>query len=112
VLGVGTIDPAHDGSVRVPTEWGHLVVPAPAVDGGRWELAVPPDAVAIDPRGRGARIAEARPATFGWRVWVETSAAGWLEAVVPRSVFAQPPTPGSGCGVAIDASRCHLMPAP
>jgi len=112
VLGVRTLDPAHDGSVRVPTEWGDLVVPAPAVDGGRWELAVPPDAVAIDPRGRGARIADARPATFGWRVWVETSAAGSLEAVVPRSVFAQPPMPGSGCGVAIDASRCHLMPAP
>ncbi len=76
-----------------------------------WEIAIPPDAVAIDPEGCGARIAEARPATAGWRIWVEkSSSVGPLEAVVPRPVFVHLPEPGRGCGVTIDASRCHLMP--
>lgn len=111
VLQVHGLSGGRDGRVRARTRWGEFEVEAPLGRAGGWEVAVPADAVMVDPVAEGALIAAARPGSTGWRVWLSHEAgAEPLEAMVPRSVFARRPALASSCGVTIEGSRCHLMP--
>ncbi len=75
-----------------------------------WELAIPSDAIDVDPHGTGWRILARRPAMGGWRVWVQPAGDHQaLEAIVPHGRVAG--LHEGSCSVRIDAGRCHLMPA-
>ena len=111
VLTVRTVEPGPAGRVRVRTDWGEILVDAP--DEPRtasWSLAVPADAIQVEPNGVGCRIVSWRPSSNGWKVRLQASTAGdELEAFVQSSRRGAWQSVDGSCRVAIDPSQCHLM---
>jgi ABC-type sulfate/molybdate transport systems ATPase subunit/ABC-type sulfate transport system permease component len=111
VLMVHVLQPASFGCVWAVTDWGPVLVRAPERENQAWELAVPADAVALDPAGTSARVISSRAGNTGWIIRVEPLPAGEpLEAAIPRDHARTRPAPGKICAVRIDGTRCHLMP--
>ncbi len=112
VLAVRGIEPAGAGMVRVLTDWGELRVEAPDRKAAAWELALPSDAVRIEPSGWEGIIRSVRPTPAAWRLQLQPAPGGEaLEAVLPLTHFRHRPVTDRPCAVTLDASRAHLMPA-
>jgi molybdate transport system permease protein len=111
--------PAGQGRVCAITAWGAVDTAAPLPGdsgaGSGWELAVPPDAVALRfdaPDGAVGLgfgvVASVRPGATSWRVVVRAEEGGdALVATAARSDGR--PEVGAQCAVAFDVERCHLM---
>ena len=111
VLRVHHSRPATSDQVWVMTDWGELLVSAPGRAAEAWELAVPADAVSLDPTGSGAHVTAARVVSAGWLVQVAPDPGGEsLEVLVPRGQRTTLPSLGSPCALSIDGTRGHLMP--
>lgn len=112
VMAVHRLRPAANGRFWAATDWGDLLVLAPGAPAPSWELAVPVDAITLDPAGAGAYVESSRLAAGGWRVRVRRITDGaTLEALLPRDRFSTAISGDQHCAVSIDASRCHLMPS-
>ena len=112
VLRVHALDRTSADLVWAVTDWGPVQVRRPERSSAAWELAVPADAVALDPEGTGARVVTSRAGATGWIARVASlTAEEPLEAAIPFDRRGIRPAPGSARGVRIDGARCHLMPA-
>jgi ABC-type sulfate/molybdate transport systems ATPase subunit len=127
VVPVSDLTPDGQGHLCARTVWGAVdTAPLPAgasVEGTRWELAAPPDAVDLrfdvpngsPPASASAAglgvVASVRPGATSWRVVVRTEEGG--DALVATAAHNGGPRPevGARCAVAFDAARCHLLAA-
>ena len=111
VLTVRTAEWDGAGRIRARTDWGEVLMDAPqGTRNASWSLAVPADAVRLEPNGVLCRIVSWRPSSNGWRVRLQAStAAEMLDAFVPHSRLGVWHWVQGNCRVAIDPSLCHLM---
>ncbi len=111
LLTVRTIEAGPPGRIRARTDWGEILLDAPEEpNASSWSLAVPADAVQLEPNGVGCQIVSWRPSNHGWTARLQASTSGEpLEAFVPHARLEVWHSLNGNCRVEIDPSQCHLM---
>jgi ABC-type sulfate/molybdate transport systems ATPase subunit len=105
--------PDHD-PVAV-TDWGPLPLTntatgsAPGI--GRYQVAIPTDAITLTPTGVPATVEVSRPAVHGHRLRLRTPDSPHPLDGLLTAPDTEPPAPGDTVRVRIDPTRCHLLSA-